>query len=155
MSPTGHKITAAALGLVLGYGYYSDGLVIEGLMMFAGAMLGARAPDWTEIARWSNGVRHSLIPHRGPTHWPGFWLGGLYAAGIWVPEPYYAAANGFLLAALLHLIMDIMTPTGIPLLHPFAKKVSLNIYRSGAVVSEFALIVMIWGAAAGYYLIYQ
>jgi hypothetical protein len=28
--------------------------------------------------------------------------------------------------------MDIMTPTGIPLLFPFGKRTTLNIYRSGS-----------------------
>lgn len=154
MSPTGHKITAAALGLVLGYSYYAQGETIEGVAMFAGAMLGARAPDWTEMSRWFAGVRYSLIPHRGPTHWPGTWLIGLFLAGIFLPQPYYALGIGFCLAALLHLVMDVMTPTGIPLLHPFAKKVSLNLYRSGSVVAESSLVVLTWGLAAGFYAFY-
>jgi len=147
MSPTGHKFTAAALACALAWPLFSEQMYLEAAMVAAGVMLGARAPDWTEFARWHNERRYSLIPHRGPTHWPGTWLIGLIASLVFLEMPYREPAAGFFAAALLHLAMDIMTPTGIPLLHPFARKVSLNVYRSGAFLSEFALTAICWSGA--------
>lgn len=147
MSPTGHKFTAAALACALALPLFQAQLFLEAAMVAAGVMLGARAPDWTEVARWHNEQRYSLIPHRGPTHWPGTWLIGLIASLVYLDMPYREPAAGFFAAALLHLVMDVMTPTGIPLLHPFARKVSLKVYRSGAFLPETALTVLCWVGA--------
>jgi len=37
---------------------------------------------------------------------------------------------GFCAAGWLHLVMDIMTPSGIPLLTPFGTCTSLNLYKT-------------------------
>jgi inner membrane protein len=148
MSPTGHNFTGAALALALGLPLYQAGAVMEGAMIAAGAMLGARAPDWTEMARWINDKRYSLIPHRGPTHWPGTWLAGLALAFFTLQAPLREAVIGFCLSALLHLVMDVLTPSGIPLWHPFArKKLSLRVYRSGSLLPEAGLVLLCWGVA--------
>lgn len=147
MSPTGHKFTAAALAFTLALPLFRAQLYLEAAMVAAGVMLGARAPDWAEFARWYNERRYSLIPHRGPTHWPGSWLIGLAASLAYLDNPYREAAVGFFVAALLHLVMDIMTPTGIPLLHPFDRKRSLKVYRSGAFLPEAALTLTCWAGA--------
>lgn len=147
MSPTGHKFTAAALAVALALPLFRAQLFLEAAMVAAGVMLGARAPDWAEFARWHNDRRYSLIPHRGPTHWPGTWLAGLIASLVYLDSPYREAAAGFFAAALLHLVMDIMTPTGIPLLHPFDRKRSLKVYRSGAFLPEASLTAICWVGA--------
>lgn len=144
MTPTGHKFTAAAMAVAFAVPVYFGVGPFEATLIFAGVMFGARAPDWSELAKWKDGVRYSLIPHRGPTHWPGWWLIGLYFSMYHLPSPYNYIGIGFFSSALLHLIMDIMTPTGIPLLHPFAKKVSFTIYKTGSFKSEGILVILCW-----------
>lgn len=144
MSPTGHKFTAAALALGWGLPLYHQALYLEAAMTAAGVMLGARAPDWAEVARWVNDRRYSLIPHRGPTHWPGIWLIGLLLCLHYLESPLRDAAAGFFSAALLHLALDVMTPTGIPILHPFDKKRAIRVYRSGRFIPEFMLTALCW-----------
>lgn len=148
MSPTGHKFTAAALALGWALPLYRTGLYLEAAMAAAGVMLGARAPDWAEISRWIDDRRYSLIPHRGPTHWPGTWFIGLMLSLIYLESPLREAVSGFFAAALLHLVMDVMTPTGIPLWHPFDKKRSLKVYRSGSFLAESFLTLICWAGAA-------
>lgn len=154
MSPTGHKFTGAALAFALAAPLYAAEMYMEAAVIAAGALWGARAPDWSEVAKWVNNKRYSLIPHRGPTHWPGTWLVGLVLSMQYLESPYREIGIGFFASALLHLVMDIMTPTGIPLLHPFQKKkTSFRVYRSGTFLSESALVVTCWAVAAASYLL--
>lgn len=156
MSPNGHKLTGAALAFALGYIEHQQGNVMEAALVAAGALFGARAPDWTEIARWENGRRYSLIPHRGPTHWPGVWIIGLVLAILYLPSPYVDIAKGFCASALLHLFMDVMTPMGIPLWNPFTKKrFSLKMYKTGVGSSEWTLVVLCWFGAGSIFLNYR
>ncbi len=147
MSPTGHKFTAAALGVALSAPLFANELMMESVMCFAGAMFGARVPDWSEVAKWVDGKRYSLIPHRGPTHWPGTWIIGLVLSMMYLESPYKEPMIGFFAAAILHLILDIMTPSGIPLLHPFSKNVSTTVYRSGSILPEAGLTILCWTLA--------
>lgn len=148
MSPTGHNITAAALGCAsASYIFSKLNDPLGASLALAGAMLGARAPDWTEIARWKNGKRYSVIPHRGPTHWPGFWLFGAIYSALYIEAPYSFLITLFFASAVLHLILDWMTPSGIPLVHPFAKRKSLYIYRASDFIPELKISVMIWVVA--------
>lgn len=144
MSPTGHKFTAAALGIALAAPLYFNEQLMEAALALAGAMFGARVPDWSECAKWIDGKRYSLIPHRGPTHWPGTWLAGLVLSLTFLQSPYKEPAVAFFAAALLHLVMDIMTPTGIPILHPFARKKAIRVYKSGSLLPETGLTVLCW-----------
>lgn len=148
MSPTGHKFTAAALAIGWSMPLFGQQLYLEAAMAAAGAMLGARAPDWAEVARWHEDQRYSLIPHRGPTHWPGTWIIGFILSMHYLQSPMKEAVSGFFAAAVLHLVMDIMTPTGIPLWHPFDKKRSLKLYRSGSFIAEAGLTILCWVSAA-------
>lgn len=150
MSPTGHKFSAGALALALALPVFQAQAYFEAALYGAGAMLGARAPDWSEMAKWIDGRRYSLLPHRGPTHWPGTWIVGLVLSWLFLPPLYQAAATGFFAAALLHLVMDILTPTGIPLWHPFARKRAFRVYRSGAFLPELLLTLLCWISALGY-----
>ena len=150
MSPTGHKFTAAALGIVLSVPVLEKGQALEAALVLAGVMFGARVPDWSEMARWIDGKRYSIIPHRGPTHWPGTWIAGLLLSVLYLQPPVREAAIGFFAAALLHLAMDIMTPSGIPLLHPFDKNRSITVYRSGAFIPETLLTLACWISAVLY-----
>jgi membrane-bound metal-dependent hydrolase YbcI (DUF457 family) len=101
------------------------------------------------MAKWVDGKRYSVIPHRGPTHWPGTWLIGLMLTVVFLDSPVREPLIGFFAAAILHLVMDIMTPTGIPLAHPFAKKRALRVYKSGNLLPETGLTLLCWLLALG------
>lgn len=144
MSPTGHNVTAAALGFAVSVPLLMNGKSLEAALCFAGAMQGARAPDWIEISKWVNGKRYSLIPHRGVTHWPGSWIAGAFASVFIIPEPWSLAFVMFFASALLHLLYDVMTPSGIPILHPFARNTSLFVYRASSFGPEVAWSLYSW-----------
>jgi membrane-bound metal-dependent hydrolase YbcI (DUF457 family) len=125
--------------------------ITESSAFFAGAVVGGRAPDKLELATWSKLTdrRYSLIPHRTLTHWPVPWV-ALLAYSMYLihdatdltTAAIAWAITGFALSGGLHLVLDIMTPTGIPLLHPFGTKTSFTIYRSGSPV-EVLLVAAI------------
>ena len=104
----------------------------------AGIVAGSNAPDWIE--------KPLLLVHRTWTHWPGWWAGLLAAGLALLPlTPTGAAVAGFGAGGLLHLVLDICTPTGIPLRWPPAGRirVSLPLYRTGDPVGEaMALLVV-------------
>ena len=162
MSPTGHLITAASLSTAymrFNTVSWAEGIsnlpksIIEAqsiephsstaiTLIGLGILLGARGPDRLEFPVFNKRkkVRMSLIPHRTLTHWPLLW-------GILTGLSLFCMANtqdtlfvamsyvglGFCVASWLHLAMDIMTPSGIPLYSPFGQKTSLNIYKTSSV----------------------
>lgn len=60
--------------------------------------------------------------HRGASHWFGWWL-GLLLVILASPLPSLAqdVLAGFALGAFSHILMDMLTPRGVPLL-PFQRK---------------------------------
>lgn len=158
-TPALREIPASAAKLVAGatafaLGSTSEAGAIASLAFFAGTLAGARAPDWLEIASWTwAGERVSVIPHRTVTHWPWPWLAALAAALAVASGPgrgaqtfAYLALSGFAAAGLLHIALDAMSPAGVPLRHPFGKRSSLAVYRSGA-PSELLVVMGMAGAA--------
>ncbi|MGZ8918093.1 MAG: metal-dependent hydrolase [Methylobacter sp.] len=159
MSPTGHIVTAFAMAesymqisdTPWEQGFSSLSKVISSgnlanvdhsafaTLVALGMLLGARGPDRLEIPSLNKRtkVRRSVIPHRTLTHWPPLWV--IMTAACWslLDETQdillYTVASvgiGFCAASWLHLIMDIMTPSGIPLLLPFGSRTSLNLYKT-------------------------
>jgi membrane-bound metal-dependent hydrolase YbcI (DUF457 family) len=159
MSPTGHIVTAFAMtesymqisDTPWEQGFSSLSKVITSgnlanvdhsafaTLVALGILLGARGPDRLEIPSLNKRtkVRRSVIPHRTLTHWPPLWV--IMTAACWsvLDETQdillYTVASvgiGFCAASWLHLIMDIMTPSGIPLISPFGSRTSLNLYKS-------------------------
>lgn len=136
MTPLAHNLTAAAMGLSAAI------WMKDGSAFFLGAMIGARAPDWMEIASFDKVKmrRVSVIPHRTLTHWPWPWL---LVTLSFVPEFFTLdsavpgdtarmAVFGFAAAGLLHLIMDYMTVMGIPWGNPFGRRRSLGLLKTGS-----------------------
>lgn len=112
----------------------------EGAAFLTGAVLGGRAPDKLEIAKWWLDKRYSLIPHRTLTHWWPLWVGLLVWSIVLIQDSYGFTDKaiswgllGFALSGVLHLVFDVMTPTGIPLVSPFGDRFSLKVYRSGSI----------------------
>ena len=75
--------------------------------------------------------------HRGFTHWPGLWLGLLLAVCV-----------GAAVGGLSHVVLDMMTPQGIPLL-PFTRKnrFSLHLCKTGS-LGEYAFCAAMIAAMA-------
>lgn len=159
MSPVGHIITAFALSdayMEINNVTWQSGLTSLSRVMMSGelasidhssvftlialgVLLGARGPDRLEIANYNRRtkIRRSVIPHRTLTHWPPLWV--IMTASCWTVLAetqdilLYTVASvgiGFCAAGWLHLLMDIMTPSGIPLIWPFGSRTSLNLYKS-------------------------
>jgi len=159
MSPLGHNITALAMAattmrlcdvpfdqgisslptvMMAGNAVNVDHFAFVTLVAL-GMVLGARGPDRLEIPSFNRRTqtRSSVIPHRTLTHWPLFWvfLSGL-CVWTWSDSQdllLYVITSvglGFCAAGWLHLVMDIMTSAGIPLLSPFGSRTSLNLYKT-------------------------
>ena len=90
--------------------------------------------------------------HRGFTHWPGLWLALVFAAVLLVPrEGEYLlrpVCVGLAVGGLSHVVLDMLTPQGIPLL-PFSRRnrFSLKLCKTGS-FGEYAflatMIVCMW-----------
>ena len=144
MNQFGHHITAAALGIAGAAIAVQSGLPVQGALFFVGAFAGASAPDWLELP-FSGG---RVIPHRTLTHVPWLWLVAL----LWVAVALHGSwlwpvVLGFILASLLHLAMDSLSPMGIPLANPGGRRYSLHLYHTGG-LSEAATIAGTVGAFA-------
>ncbi|WP_347990225.1 metal-dependent hydrolase [Methylomonas sp. AM2-LC] len=167
MSPFGHYVTASSVSIALlrsnewslntaiseifsGYSLelHSSGAL---LMIALGIVAGSRGPDRLEIPSFNPKTkeRRSLIPHRTLTHWPFFW----FAISILVITIFLSfdgllirsiilSMIGFVIACWLHLALDILTPAGIPLLNPFGRRVTFNVYKSGS-SSEILIVLVI------------
>lgn len=180
MSPSGHRITGATLGLAalwaavgapMGSTFPAVGMhalagmahpaslgesvthAEAGVAFLVGALAGARAPDWLEVAVWTwSGQRMSAIPHRTLTHWLWAWLALLGGAVVYaclahssIRELAAIVVIGFTSTGLLHILLDAMTPSGVPLGNPFGPHKSLPLYRTGS-AAEF-LVIVLTGAA--------
>ena len=85
--------------------------------------------------------------HRGSSHWFGWWL-ALFLAAIASPLPPLLrdAGIGLAIGLLSHIILDLLTPHGVPLL-PFTQKfrVALPICstgKAGEYIFLFALLTL-------------
>lgn len=159
MTGKSHRLTALAFGsalvslMVMGYvvpPYPNTSPFLVAAVWMAGIITGASAPDWLEIVIHTKNTRRSLIPHRTLTHWPVIWLAAAYYVWTihfpWIVESFLF---GFIASGLLHIAMDSLSSSGIPLLLPFASfRVKLPLYRTGR-ISEFFMSVLIIGAFSG------
>ena len=106
---------AAALGLALLCHLPAPGL--------AAAMCGAIVPDVLDqkLAGLAPGKRLKQKMfnkiHRSTTHWFGWWLALLVLAPrLPLPQWQHVLVVGLALGALSHVVLDMLTPHGVPLL---------------------------------------
>ena len=142
LNQIGHHITAASMaaaGAACALPYCDITQITVGVIA---AIAGASAPDWLEGAFTIplTGKTIRFIPHRTLTHLPWAWAIMILVGIIHLPSTWGVAITAFAAAGLLHLVMDLLSPMGIPLLIPFAPRTSLHGYRVGA-ISEAVTIV--------------
>ena len=155
MSPRGHYLTALTAGIAAtavwmhaGTGADAPG-VAGGAALMGGFILGSRAPDVLEIASFVGGKRVSVIPHRTLTHWIPLWILALVGVYMLWRSPHTAIwsralVTGFCLAGGLHVLMDFMSPTGVPLLLPTARhRVRMPVYHTGKIGEQFVVMAFI------------
>jgi membrane-bound metal-dependent hydrolase YbcI (DUF457 family) len=152
----GHKITAVSFGVLISSLILTGNLVtpnqeqsvlLISVLWFAGVVTGSSAPDWLEMSFYLRGKgkekdrRISLIPHRTLTHWPPLWFGLAWL--VWEQNyPWYAESLifGFIASALLHIVMDSLSKSGVPILLPFAKfRMRVPLYSTGT-FKEFIVV---------------
>ncbi len=150
MTGKNHRRTALLFGAIISSFYFAGNIhldefdalsdlseiaqkvIVCGLWMI-GVMFGASAPDWLEIPLYFGKKRFTLIPHRTLTHWPVLWLIAGYALYHYAPFTLISIiAFGFISSSLLHITMDSLSSTGIPLLLPFSFfRVRFPLYKTG------------------------
>ena len=170
MGRTGHHLTGLAAGiLTAAAGWHAFGSSSLAAVPFGWS--GGSAPDWLEIAhaefsgsrqKW---VRVSVIPHRTITHWWPLWLALALLVAVWpvhLPAIRFFASHpleigdvlrmalaGFTAGGVMHLLMDVPNPTGIPILTPMARsRWSLRWWKSGNALEPLAGMVMALMAGA-------
>lgn len=81
--------------------------------------------------------------HRGSTHWFGWWIILFLFALTYLPALAKDVIAGFMLGGISHILLDMLTPSGIPLL-PFShkNKVSLNLCVTGH-LSEYGFLAFL------------
>ncbi|MHB0872879.1 MAG: metal-dependent hydrolase [Acidithiobacillus ferrooxidans] len=175
MGRTGHHLTGLAAGLLV---------AAAGWRTFGGSALaaipfgwsGGSAPDWLEIAhaeysqplrKW---VRQSVIPHRTITHWWLLWQALALLVAVWplrIPAIHLSPAlsmpvgpvvrmalAGFAAGGVMHLLMDVPNPTGIPILTPLARsRFGFGWWRSGNALEPLAGMAMAAVACAVLWLV--
>ncbi len=115
---------------------------IDPVLVSIGTILGGTAPDWMEIRKSNGGT---VIRHRTITHWLPLWLCAFFFVlgiltknsnlyDIWnfdiISSHFWAFLFGFSIGGLLHLLVDIPNPMGIPILTP-NRRFSLKLWKSG------------------------
>jgi inner membrane protein len=134
MSKNGHTLAAVAVG-----GYIALAVPHCALLGLVTALAG-RIPDTIEgvTGFGPNGERRSLIPHRTLSHSPWTWA-ALLVIGLLLPKVPTSVGpiavghvlSGIGAGAVLHLALDLFSPTGIPLGNPFGARTSFGPYLSG------------------------
>ena len=142
MTNGGHKLSGLAVGLAAAALLYSR-IGAAAFLVVAGALVGGTAPDrmeWAGRGRWCE--------HRTLTHWWPWWVALTAWSWLHVAQVWPVALLGLGLGAISHLLLDWPNPTGIPLLHPWARH-SLRWWRSGEhevfiLLALFAVAFVAW-----------
>ena len=142
MTQGGHRLVGAALGAAL-VAVLLPRVGWAAWLVLPGSFIGSTLPDrleWTAYGRWCE--------HRTLTHWWTWWLALGVVSAMHLPAGWAVALLGVAAGAFSHLLVDWPNPTGIPLLHPWARH-SLRWWRSGEreipiVLLAFAMSLSIW-----------
>jgi membrane-bound metal-dependent hydrolase YbcI (DUF457 family) len=101
------------------------------LAIAVGCVVGASLPDQAELVFGYSAMneRLSVLRHRGITHTPWLWI-TLALLGAFIQPDWGGLISGLALGAILHIILDAMSPSGVPLL-PGRPRWSFGHLRSG------------------------
>lgn len=153
MTRRGHYQTGVGLALSAGAATIWTGFSpIQTLITIAVAMVAAALPDILEMKWYQRGIRHSVIPHRTLTHWLAPWT----ASALWITwsvrnhgiNPWIASALlGVVCGCIGHILMDWLTPMGVPVISPLRRH-SLRLIHSGNLAVEGGIAVLLLAAGA-------
>ncbi len=111
------------------------GRLISGALLVAAAVFASLDPVLIGLGLFM--ILLTFCPHRGVTHS----IVGLAVAGVlaWVfgPEVFYPVLIGY----SSHLVADLITGGGIPLLWPWKQNFSISMGRSGGIVDRVTCLV--------------
>lgn len=134
----------AAVGLALVWHLPPAGVLASCLGAVLPDMLDQRAARMTR-----NPQRTFNRIHRGATHWFGWWL-AIFLLAAWLPVPPHvrAAVLGLGFGGLSHVLLDMLTPGGVPL-QPFSRKrrFSLRLCSTGS-IGEYVFLAAMLGCFA-------
>ena len=121
------------------------------ILLALGLLAGSNAPDYLEVVYFEQGQRYSLIAHRTLTHIFLMWVVLLLltvmqismndVSGVLLIVQWWLV--GFFGGGVLHILLDMGTPTGVPIFFPYRKRYSLNIYRTSA-LNEYVVAVVLF-----------
>jgi inner membrane protein len=100
----------------------------------AGMVLGAVLPDLAEQILSRGNRKLFFRIHRGFLHWFGLYVSALVLIqGLSLPPSSLLLADGVLLGACSHLVLDGLNPSGVPLF-PFRRhpRLCLNLVATGS-----------------------
>lgn len=118
MTGKGHHLSAMGAAIGLFAWTNESGTFAEALHIALGCLAGGKAPDWLELPLWNGQAR--VIPHRRITHWVVGWICILGVSTL-LPSPAGLAVTGFAVGCLVHLSGDLLTPQGVPVIHPWTR----------------------------------
>ncbi|MHB8140152.1 MAG: metal-dependent hydrolase [Vulcanimicrobiaceae bacterium] len=138
MTTAGHIACATSVATIV---VCSDPTLM-GLLLGAGVLVGGNAPDLLELHLPGStaAMPVSLIPHRTIMHYPWFYVALLFGAHFLLTPPWSWFLGGCALGALLHLLIDSVSPHGIPLFSPLSSvKPPVILYKTRS-ASEWVVI---------------
>ena len=142
MTGRGHHIAAAGGGTGLFLWACQSMSIQDATVLGVACVLGGKAPDWLEIPLWNGQGR--VIPHRRITHWVSGWLAVL-GTSFFMETPMSMAVAGFSIGGLIHLSGDLLTPMGVPVLHPWSRTQGMQ--AGSPAWKELGWIAAVWRAA--------
>lgn len=149
MIGTTHATAGSAVGLaVVSVVGCSRGMPMEqGIMCVTAAIVGSLIPDIDhpgslagKKAKTASALVSATFGHRTFMHSPLLLIVFAVLIKRFCPAAYIVPAVAFLLGYLSHLFLDMLNPTGIPLLYPHPKKFHIASIRTGSGIDSMLRI---------------
>lgn len=117
MEGPAHRLSGVILGASFFYALEPK-LSLMAALPFYSAYMGSTAPDWLETL----GPRIRWVRHRTLTHWWLVWTVLAAVAFFYLNAALSVTIMAFCAGAMVHVLGDALTPMGVPVLHPGARK---------------------------------
>ncbi|MCR4665929.1 MAG: metal-dependent hydrolase [Desulfovibrio sp.] len=137
-----HEVSALAMMVAFGYSAAATAAAFFGAVL--PDLLDQRLASLLSVTRQGRQRAFRMV-HRGGSHWFGIWLGGVYAAFFaertvadFLPpsvSPVFVRdiLLGLSLGALSHILLDALTPMGVPAFPFFQRpRLALPLCRTGS-----------------------